>query len=219
MLLGLLVAFCSFVVIAVKVGNRRDAKRLAALTQIANELGLQFTPYDNSILSQWGGYAVNPRGGDSYVTSIMRGHRIVPFVLFDYMVKIGSANNKSLLQRTVAAFDVSATPLPVFEAEGLSTGWFNRAMDKTFDTKGIEFADDPEFTRTFKVRGQDADAIRRALHANARALLVRTPEWTLRSTGRWLLFSQRGDRPKPEEFGAYLDQTLEAMRTITGMKS
>ena len=91
----------AFYSIAVRIGNRRDAKRLVALKGVAGELGLQFAAYDNSIPTQWGGCAINPRGDFPMATSVMRGTRGLPVVLFDYTVKIGTSNNKSLLQRTV----------------------------------------------------------------------------------------------------------------------
>lgn len=60
-----------------------------------------------------------PTGSFSRSYSVMRSTMDgTPLLLFDYDVTIGIANNRNVLRRTVAAFDVTATPLPQFALEG-----------------------------------------------------------------------------------------------------
>ena len=107
--------------IAVIVGRRRDARRQAALARVAAELGLGFTPEDNALLSQFGGYAFIPHRNWSQATSVMRGTiRGSPVALFDYYVTWGGEGSSDIrtVRLTVAAFDLGSRPLPVFEAQG-----------------------------------------------------------------------------------------------------
>ena len=212
---ALLVAFTSFVVVAVKIGRWRDAKRYAALTGVAKQLGMHFTPHDISILSQWGGFALSPQGSFPQVTSVMRGTRGAPVIVFDLAQSVGTDKSKSWMQRTIAAFDVSATPLPVFVGEGIGSSRFQRFLEKVLGGKAIDFPDDAEFSRGYKVRGQNPDTIRRVFSADARAHLMRRGNWQFRSTGNWLLLASIGDRPKPEEFGAFLDEASDCVRLMT----
>jgi hypothetical protein len=144
-------------VIAVIVGRRRESLRQAALARVAAELGMGLTPEDNALLSQFGGYAFYPHGDSKRATSVMRGTvRGSPVVLFDYHVTTGSSKNRNTTRLTVAAFDLASRPLPVFEAQG-GRDWVTRLLDKALGAdKVIDFPDDPDFTRSFCVTGDEA---------------------------------------------------------------
>jgi hypothetical protein len=107
-------------VTAAIVGRRRDSRRQAALARVAGELGMGFTPQDNALLSQFGGYAFIRHRNWSTATSVMRGTiRGTPVALFDYHVTWGGGGSDiQAVWLTVAAFDLTSKPLPVFEAEG-----------------------------------------------------------------------------------------------------
>lgn len=204
------------VVIAVKGGNKRDVQRQAALTEVAAQMGLSFTTADSGLLLQYGGYAFIQHADVPRAMNIMWGTRDVPVVLFDYDVTTGSRNNRTLVRMTVAAFDASATPLPVFEAEGGRQDRYTRLVDKVLGEKGIDFSDDPDFARAFVVTGADANAVQRVFSADARRLLLRHSEWMCRSTGRWLLMCWIGKRPTPAEFPAFVEEASAVMRAMTG---
>jgi len=106
----------------------------------------------------------------------MHGTRGAPVALFDYDVNLCSRNNQSIVRLTVAAFDVAATPLPVFEAQRGRHDRFTQLLDKALRETGIDFSDDPEFSRVFRVMGDDAHAVRRVLNPDARAVLLRRSE-------------------------------------------
>ena len=166
------VLFVLIVVIAVKVGRRRDSRRQAALALVAAELGMGFTPEDNALLNQFGGFAFYPHRNWSQATSVMRGTlRGSPVALFDYYVTWGGEGSSDIrtVRLTVAAFDLTSKPLPVFEAEGGQNNWVTRLLGKASGDKVIDFPDDPDFTRGFSVTGDDAQAVRRLLSPDARS--------------------------------------------------
>ncbi len=204
-------------VIAVTVGRRRDSRRQAALARVAAELGMGFTPQDDALLNQFGGYAFYPHGDSKRATSVMRGTvRGSPVVLFDYHVTTGSSKNRNTVRLTVAAFDLTSRPLPVFEAQG-GRDWVTRLLDKALGAdKVIDFPDDPDFTRGFSVTGDDAQAVRRLLGPDARSFLMRRTEWTFRSNGRWLLMCRGDKRPEPENYRAFVEEASEVMLVMTG---
>lgn len=207
------------VVIAVKVGKRRESRRQAALARIAAELGMGFTPEDAVLLSQFGGYAFFPHGDWKRATSVMRGTiRGSPVVLFDYHVTLGSHNNRNTVRLTVAAFDLAPKPLPVFEAQG-GRDLVTRLLDKALADKVIDFPDDPDFTRSFCVTGDDAQAVRRVLGRGARSFLKqRRAGWTFRSDGRWLLMCRLRKHPEPGDYSAFVEEASEAMLAMTAAR-
>ncbi len=206
-------------VIAVIVGRRRESLRQAALARVAAELGMGLTPEDNALLSQFGGYAFYPHGDSKRATSVMRGTvRGSPVVLFDYHVTTGSSKNRNTTRLTVAAFDLASRPLPVFEAQG-GRDWVTRLLDKALGPdKVIDFPDDPDFTRSFCVTGDDAQAVRRLLGWNVRSFLKRRTGWMFRSDGRWLLMCRLRKQPKPGDYRAFVGEASEAMLAMTAAR-
>ncbi|HEY9285532.1 MAG TPA: hypothetical protein VIP46_18920 [Pyrinomonadaceae bacterium] len=207
-------------IIAVVVGRRRDSRRQAALARVAAELGMGFTPEDHALLNQFGGYAFFPHGDWKRATSVMRGTvRGLPVALFDYHVTTGSSNNRNTSRLTVAAFDLAPKPLPVFEAQG-GRDWVTRLLDKTLAPDNvIDFPDDPDFTRSFCVTGDDAQAVRRLLGPGARSFLKQRAGWTFRSNGRWLLMCRLRQRPKPGDYRAFVEEASAAVLAMTGPRA
>jgi len=208
-------------VIALIVGRRSDSRRQAALARVAAELGMGFTPGDNALLNQFGGFAFYPHRNWSQVTSVMRGMiRGSPVVLFDYHVNWGGGGSDlKTVRLTVAAFDLASKPLPAFEARGGQNNWVTSLFGKASGDKVIDFPDDPDFMRYFNVTGDDARAVRRLLVPEVRSFLTQRTEWLFRSNGRWLLMGRGGDkRPKPEHYRAFVEEASEAMLVLTGAR-
>jgi len=208
--------------IAVIVGRRRESRRQAALPGVAAELGMGFTPEDNALLSQFGGYAFYPHRKWSQATSVMRGTlHGSPVVLFDYYATWGGEGSSDIrtVRLTVAAFDLASKPLPVFEAEGGQNNWVTRLLGRPSGGQVIDFPDDPDFTRYFHVTGEDILAVRRLLSSGARSFLTQQrTEWRFRSNGRWLLMCRLKKRPRPGDYRAFVEEASEAMLAITGAR-
>ena len=206
------------VVIAVKVGKRRESRRQAALARVAAELGMEFTPEDGALLNQFGGFAFFPHGDWKRATSVMRGTiQGSPVALFDYHVTLGSHNNRSAVRLTVAAFDLASKPSPMFEAQG-GRDRVGRLLDKALADKVIDFPDDPDFTRSFCVTGDDAQAVRRLLGPAARSFLKQRTGWMFRSSGRWLLMCRLRTHLKPGDYRAFVEEASEGMLAMTGAR-
>jgi hypothetical protein len=215
---SLIVLFVGYIVIAVKVGRRRDSRRQATLARVAAELGMGFTPEDRALAHQFGGIAFSLPTESTRATSVMRGKiQGSSVVLLDYQLIIPVGNNLETLELTVAAFDFASQPMPVFAAEG--QGWSRRLINKALADKVIDFHDDPDFTRYFNVTGDDAQAVRRLFGPNARSFLTQhRTEWIFRSNGRWLVMYRSGKRLKPGDYRAFAEEASEAMQVMTGAR-
>lgn len=214
-LLGLFVAFGSFVVIMVRVLRRRDSKRRDELASVAASLGLNYAAIDNSPFGEVG--TLLPQGSQPYTTSVMRGQiDTTPILLFDYHMQIGGGDSRMLVQRTYAAFDMSQAPLPAFFAESRPQKGFGRFVDNTFAEKNsiVDFPDDPNFTDTFRVTASNTDAVRRALGPHARAYFMQRKTWTIRSNGRWLLLAWSDNWPAVTEYTTFVNQAIAGMRAL-----
>jgi len=205
------------VYLAVTVGRRRDLQRHYAIVSIATELGLPYTSEDQTVLPLFGGIPFPPTGNAPRTYSVMRGTMAgAPMILFDYDVTVGTTNNRNILRRTVAAFDVTTTPLPVFFLESGYQEKFTRVLDKVFGAvAGIDVPDDPEFALRYRVLGADAEAVRRVLGPAVRSFLKQR-DWKCRSTGRWLLMSWLKERPTPAEYRAFIEEASEGRSLLVG---
>ena len=210
----------SGIYIAVKVGRRREVERQAALALVATELGMGYAPMDYGILPHFGGYAFHRHGRVPYVSNIMYGRiQGASGVVFDYYCQLGTDRSPDPVYKTVAAFDFTAAPLPVFEVEGGHDGAFMRVIDTVLPEKGIDFSDDADFARAFHVTGTDVEAVRRVLGPEARAVLLQRKTWQFRSNGRHLLMSWMRSRPTPAQYPAFVADAFEAMQAMTGPRS
>jgi hypothetical protein len=217
LLVSLLAVMVLYVVIRVKIYRRREARRLVALARVAAELGMGFTPEERTILHQLGGITLAPPvEPTTRATSVMRGTvRGSPVVLFDYHVTYSVGNNRSSMELTIAAFDFTSAPIPVFDAEGQQR-WARRLINKALADKVVDFPDDPDFKRYFNVTGNDAPAVRRLLSPEVRSFLKQhRSEWIFRSNGRCLVMYRSPKRLKPEDYGAFAEEASEVMRVIT----
>jgi hypothetical protein len=107
-----------------------ESRRRAALAQVASDLGMTFTPEDAALLSQFGGYVTFPKSGAPRAMSVMRGTiEGSPVVLFDEHVAVGIGRGRHTVRQTVAAFDVTSKPLPVFAAQGWQQNWLTALLD------------------------------------------------------------------------------------------
>jgi len=216
---SLIVLFAGYIVIAVKVDRRRESRRQAALTRVAAELGMGFTPEDRALVNQFGGIAFSLPATSTRATSVMRGTiRGSPVVLLDYHLIMPVGNNFETLELTVAAFEFASKPLPVFAAEG-GQSWSRRLINKALADKVIDFHDDPDFKRYFNVTGDDAQAVRWLLGPDTRSFLKdQRTEWIFRSNGRWLVMYRSGKRLKPKDYRAFAQEASEVMLVMTGAR-
>ncbi|HEY0928282.1 MAG TPA: hypothetical protein VGE27_00065 [Gemmatimonas sp.] len=215
LLASLLLVFVGGVAIAVKIARRRDAQRLAALSQVAADLGLSFTPTDNGVLRDLGGFAFYQSRSLPLATSVMRGRiHDTDILLFDYDTTLGSSNNRQLIRFTVAAFDVRATPLPVFTTQGTPQNRFARFVDKHLANASIVFPEDAAFSGAVHVASADVDGVKRVLDADVRAFLIRRKPWMCRSTGNWLVLAWFQERPTPADYPDFVREACEGKRLM-----
>lgn len=220
LLVGLLLVFVGGVAMAVMIARRRDARRLAALSQVAADLGLSFTASDNGVLRDLGGFAFYQTGSLPLATSVMRGRiHDTDIVLFDYDTTLGSSNNRQLTRFTVAGFDVRATPLPVFTTQGTPQNRFARLVDKYLANPGIVFPEDDRFSRSVHVGSADVEGVRRVLNADVREFLIRRKPWMCRSTGSWLLLAWFQERPTPAGYPDFVREACEGKRLMTAART
>jgi len=188
--LGLIVAV---VVASAVIGGLLDARRMRALRDVAQRLGLRFLGHsfeEYARAPQLEAPLFQGKFGKE-VRNIMAGHRggfTVSF--FDY--SYGRGRRRGSTEQTVAAF-TQGLPLPQFELSPQRV--LSNVDERTFQEE-IRFEDRPEFSKRFRLVGPDKDQVRE-LFTPARLAFwegldprhdgiwkVRDPRWLFITSGR-----------------------------------
>lgn len=198
-----LVAFAAVGGAAVLLGRRQERRRSAALEQAALRLGMNFLVQDEAFATSGftGRLPLFQRGYGRGISNVARGSNES---VFEFRYTVGSGKNSSTYQQTVAVFDLSPRELPAFELkpEGLTD-----KLGSLFGGQDINFEEDPEFSRRFRLRGPSEDAIRERFHTGLRQQLVAGGSWSVEGDGPWLAVYRRSKRVRPDDLMDFLQET------------
>ena len=152
-------AVAIFAIVSYLVRKARSKQRAEDLQQVANELGLSFSPWaSDELTNQLSWCALLSRGRSKTILNLMRSSNADREVaVFDYQYVTGHGKSRRTVTTTVACLRSDGAPLPGFSLRPEGTwdkisGWFGRA-DIDFDTH-------PKFSRAFVLSGQSESAVR-----------------------------------------------------------
>jgi hypothetical protein len=203
------------VIVAIIVGAIRsflEAKRRAALQQVATQLGFTFT-------SSVAAHLVVPAnqlhlfslGRLPRVNDLMQG-RVdgVAISIFDYQYTIGSGSRKSTHthHQSVVQFTVPGACLPAF---GLRPERLWHKLGAVFGYQDIDFSSHPDFSAKYLLRGNDEPAIRKLFTAPAREFFAQQPPFCVEAAGDHLIVYREFHRVKPENILPFLATGLEVV--------
>jgi hypothetical protein len=172
-------------------GYRFEAERPGAEAGLAGSFSL----FGKGRHRRWGATITGRIGGAS-------------FTAFEYSYMTGGGSNNRRHRLTVMVWDLQETTLPRFRL--VPENALNRLAQR-FGAQDFDFADDPEFSRSYQLQGDDEAAVRKLFAPSRRAYLTtpapdgsRPPPHHVAGAGRQLLWWRVGGLPKPDQ----LDQLL-----------
>jgi hypothetical protein len=139
--------------------RRAEQKRREALRQMAEQLGLDFEPEADQLLTaELARLHLFRQGHSRRAANLMRG-RVgkEEVLLFDYRYVIGSGKNRRTRHQSVAAFSTGPRALPDFELRPENV--FHK-IGAAFGYQDIDVPDYPSFSSHYLVRGKDEPAVR-----------------------------------------------------------
>lgn len=185
----------------------REKQRREKLMQVAMELGYNYEP-EALVHAELPQFKLFDRGRSRQSKNVLRrGAGGRETIVFDYQYTTGSGKNKSTHRQTVAAFRWAGTQLPRFEL-GPESWW--HAVGEALGWKDIDFDSFPEFSRRYRLKGDDETAIRSVFTPGVIGFFeTQEPKWTIEAWGDWLIVHKPGSRPKPEELREFLDESAK----------
>ncbi len=151
-------------------------------------LAALFEPFRSGHSRKWG-YTL---------TGVVSGR---PITAFEYRWVTGGGKNSHRHHVHGILWETPDLRLPAFTLgpENLLT-----RLAGVFGGQDIDFADSPEFSSAYRLRGEDEAAIRAFLTPDLRQFLTLTPGQQIAAGGARFLWWRRGRLPKPEQLEQFL---------------
>lgn len=124
-----------------------------------------------------------------------------PFTAFEYRWVTGGGKSSHRHAIHAILWETADGRLPPFTLgpENLLT-----RLAGVFGAQDIDFADSPEFSSAYRLRGEDKAAIRAFLTPDLRQYLALTPGQQIAAGGARFLWWRRGRLPKPDQMEQFL---------------
>jgi hypothetical protein len=191
------------------VAWRLEKQRSAALAEVALRLGLSFQRKHSAVSGEpFARLPLFQRGHSQSFRNVAHGGDLW---VFGYSYVTGSGKNRSTHMQTVAALRVAGASLPGFELA--PEGFFDR-LASSLGGQDIDLDEDPEFSRRYRLRGDDEGAVRRVFGPALRQQLLLDDGGSLEGEGEWLLLYRRAKRVKPAEISAFVERVRAVASTI-----
>ena len=208
-LIGLLlpIFFIGFIIWLYIRGKRQAEERTRLLQQAAQMMGWAFMPIGNfAMLPNLGSYYLFTLGHartkkiEDMMYGTVDGGRAA---VFDYTYVTGSGKSSQRHNVTVAYFQSNKLNLPLCSLRP------ENVLHKLFGAFGyqdIDFANRPEFSRQYLLRGQDEQAIRRIFSDRVLSFYESQPQRLSTDAGADQLFIYQEDvRVSPEQIRQFVE--------------
>ena len=185
----------------------REKKRSAALQAVAPQMGFTYRnegqPFDPAPLPE---VALFNQGRDRRFRNLLNGWVAgMQAAVFDYQFTVGSGRNSSTVRQTVAAFKLPH-PLANFQ---LSPKTLGARVSALFGGQDFHFADHPEFSKRYRLRGRDEPSLRQFFTAPVLLYFEQLPpnHWTVETSEGWLIVFHEGHRVPPAGVSDFIQST------------
>jgi hypothetical protein len=206
-LLLYLLLFAVFAVIAVVVGyytRKAEAKRSAALAEVAAGLTFDFSPgKDDDLTTALAAFWLFGHGHTKEVWNRFRGTATDRDVeIFDYQYVTGSGKSRQVFGQTVVRVRRPGAWVPSFTLRPES---FWHKVGALFGTTDINFDSHPAFSKQYLLKGRDEAAVRAAFTEPVLDYFEDRPGLCVEAAGEEVLFYRQQSRVEP---------TAEAVRQL-----
>ncbi len=185
---------------------RAEKKRREALQQVAENLGLDFTPEAAEVLrAEFARLRLFTLGHGRKAKNLLRGRvEHEEALVFDYRYSTGSGKNQSTHRQTVAVLSLgSRAALPEFELRPENV--FHK-LGTAFGYQDIDFPDSPGFSSHFLVRGKDESAVRALLDGTVIEAVENMKGICIEGGGTWLVIYRTGRRLNPARIADFVEE-------------
>lgn len=207
-----------FVVLGIGWSFFAEKKRREAIGEMAEELGLTYTPNEDSVLrSSLEGFKLFNTGRSRKMYNVLSGDSgEVTLAIFDYKYTTGSGKNSQTHLQTVIAIQSQELNCPAFRMRPENI--FDR-VGSALGFQDIDFDEYPEFSKLFVLQGSNETAIRSFFTADLARFFESKKGHCVEAQAGCMLFYKSGKRRKPDQLKDLLAEGYEVFGMIADAQS
>ena len=185
-------------------------KRRESMENFDQESGLQYAVDDRSfstVITESSRFEIFQRGRRRTASNLLRGYRSgIEVSIFDYRFTTGSGKNRHVHQQTILLLTLSDARLEPFRLRP------QHLLDKiatTFGQQDINFPDQPEFSKRYRLQGENESAIRSVFSLAVMEFFEQQSNQTVEAGDNQILFYTAGRLLKTEVLLETLDKAIQ----------
>lgn len=180
--------------------RRRERLRSEALRGESARMGLAFEAEGDHLRHE--SFFFLPlfsQGRSKTFRNVMRGS---DELVFGFEFTTGYGKHQRITRQTVAAFRAAGADFPAFhlKPENLAD-----RIASQFGGQDIDFPEDPEFSKAFRLQGNEQLMIRELFTGATRHRLLNHRDWYLQGSREWVLAFRSGLRPDPSDLVSFVE--------------
>jgi carbonic anhydrase len=190
-----------------------EKKRSEKLQAVATSMGFTFTrkPTGGAVPGL-PGFKLFNQGHSRKAYNLMQGATgDTEVMLFDYRYTIGHGKNSHTYNQTVGLFRSTDMMLPSFM---LSPENVLHKIISTFGYQDIDFEENPDFSKSYLLRGPDEDAIRQTFAKDVLAFFANHKKLSVEAGGNAILIYRASRRESPDNIRAALEHWFSAFSLL-----
>lgn len=201
-LFGCVVGGLAIVGVIVWIVHQHEKKRTEAMRAIAADIGLNFSATKHeALLAKLQSFTLFNKGRSRKMKNVMTAETdLAQLTIFDYQYTTGGGDSSRTHHQTVIAMESESLCIPEFTLR--PEGFFDK-VGATLGFQDIDFADHPEFSRLFVLKGKNEEAIRHFFDAEMLEMFTHRQGMTI-NCGPGVFIYLRGGRKKPEEIQGFM---------------
>jgi hypothetical protein len=203
----LVLAVVGVVLLVALLGAKVQERRADMLRQAADELGFTFRDSDQSVAAILNGFMLFGHGKASSARNVLRGeaHGLETLIL-DYHDTLRAGPRLHAFRLSLLSFLKPGEDWPRFSLRP-------RQRFEGTGEKDVTFEDDPEFSKRYVLRADDADATRRVFSDEVREFFRERPGLWVEAAGPRMVYST-GRMLAPEHLQGFLEEGFEILNVF-----
>lgn len=197
-------AIIALIVGIVVYSKKKAAERRRAMEQAAQQLGWTFMPdAPLSIIPGLEQHHLFSQGHSKSILNLIQGSVSGGrAAVFDYRYTVGHGKNQATFNQSILYFQTNKLNLPFFSLRPES---FGHKLISALGYQDIDFAQRPDFSKKYLLRGQDEQAIRNTFHDAALAYYENNLKLSTDAGANEIFFYRQNVRVEPLNVRAFVD--------------
>ncbi|HKS29676.1 MAG TPA: hypothetical protein VJS44_17760 [Pyrinomonadaceae bacterium] len=199
------------IIVAVVIyNNKKEKERTLAMQQVAQQMGWAFAPKaEMNMIPHTGYFNLFNNGHSKSIKNMIYGQiNGAKAAVFDYRYTVGHGKHSHTYMQTVLYFESPRLQLPMFT---LSPENFMHRFISALGYQDIDFAQRPEFSKKYLLRGQDEQGIRQTFQDHTLAFYEANQGLHTEGGGSQLFVYRLSNRVPPQQVGQYLQWASQAV--------